>query len=161
MRIIWDSEFKQFEAQLSAGESWTQDQQAVKAAGFRTEGPPRWHWIAFRAAVLTKLKESKPASGLGITPEALGHYKRLLAQEEKNAEVRKALKEARKAAEKDKLESGPEIDWDNIEPGESKIRIQYVPPPAPSLLCSVCRTPVYYYESQDPPICLDCEFEEF
>jgi hypothetical protein len=161
MRITWNPDFKQFEAQLSAGEHWSGDQQAVKAAGFRTEGPPCWRWIAFRAAVLTKLRESKPASGIVITPEALEHYKRLLAQEDRNAEVRKALKEARKAAEKDKQESGPEIDWDHVEPGESKIRIQYVPPPPPSLLCSVCQTPVYYYESQDPPICLDCEFEEF
>jgi hypothetical protein len=161
MRIIWNSEFKQFEAQLTPGEYWTQDQQAVKTAGFRTEGPPEWKWIAFRAAVLTKLRESKPVSGLSITPEALEHYKRLLAQEDRNAEVRKALKEAKKAAEKDKLESGPEIDWEHVEPGESKIWNQYVPPPAPSLLCSVCRTPIYFYESQDPPICLDCEFEEF
>ena len=161
MRIIWDSEFKQFEAQLSNGESWAQDQQAVKAAGFRTEGPPCWRWIAFRAAVLEKLKSANPASVITITPDALANFNRLKAVEDANAAVRKALKEAKKAAEKNRQESGPEIDWEHVEPGESKIWNQYVPPPPPSLLCSVCHTPVYYYESQDPPLCLDCEFEEF
>jgi len=33
----------------------------------------------------------------------------------------------------------------------------FVPPAPPSILCVVCKSPVYFYEKQDPPTCLWCE----
>jgi hypothetical protein len=171
MRIIWSAKFKQFEVQLSSGECWSSDQQIVKSVGFKCEGPPEWRWVAFRAAVLTKLKTVKPMSGLTITPEALENYNRLQAQETANALVKKALKDAKKAQKKEKADTNEEQGtgtsfkydtdgWAIVEPGESKIWNKFIPPAQPSTLCSVCRTPVYWYESQEPPLCLDCEFLE-
>ena len=165
MRIIWNEQFKQFEAELTAGDMWSDDQQAVKAAGFLTEGPPEWKWLTFRVQVLNKLKKSAPKSGIRISPEALSNYKRLLAQKEANDEIIRKLKEAKKDVKKDikkqQAEFQPEIDWENIQPAESTIwQGKYVPPPLPTTLCRVCRIPTYYYESQDPPLCLDCEFAE-
>jgi hypothetical protein len=168
MRIIWDPEFKQFEAQFDAGSNWAPEQQAVKAAGFRTEGPPDWKWVSFRAGVLTKLKSALPASGLSITitPAALTQYQRLKTQEDTNAAVRAALKAHRK--ELGKVEdpskgfefvTGPEgFLIAAIEPGESPI---WKPSPASvsPLRCSVCQTAVYSFEKTDPPTCLDCEFD--
>ena len=167
MRIIWNPEFRQFEAQLSAGEQWASDQQAAKAAGFRTEGPPDWKWVAFRAAVLTKLKSLKPSSGITISPDALGHYNTLKTAEDKNAEVRAALKAHRKELGKVedpasgfKFVPGPEgFLIAEVEPAESKIWNKFVPPALPSLRCRICQSPVYMYELQNPATCLDCEFD--
>ena len=173
MRITWNSQFKQFEAQLTPGEHWAADQQAVKAAGFKTEGPPSWVWLTQRAGPLTKLRTNRPNSGLSITTEALENYNRLEAQETANAAVKKALKDAKKAQKKEKADTDEKHGtgtsfrydadgWAIIELGESKIWNKFIPPVPPSTLCSVCRTPVYWYESQEPLLCLDCEFlEEF
>jgi hypothetical protein len=170
MRIIWNSKFKQFEAQLTTGENWSDDQQAVKQAGFKTEGPPSWVWLTQRAKPLTALRNSKPLSGLTITPQALENYNRLLKQEEANAKVKKQLKEAKKAQKIERQENSgsgsfqyDSEGWAIIEPGESKIwtnKNKYIPPSPPSILCSVCNTPIYFYERQDPPLCLDCEITE-
>ena len=164
MKITWNQEFRQFEALLSAGEYWTSDQQAVKEAGFKTEGPPEWKWLTFRAAVLTKLKSAKPVSGITITPDALTNYQRLKTLEDANAAVKSAFKAARKDMKKDEtslkgFEMSPEGFLSLIvEPAEFKIW-KFVPPPSPPLLCCVCQSPVYFYELQDPPTCLDCEFD--
>jgi hypothetical protein len=158
MKIKWSQEFRQFEAEFSPGPNWALDQQALKEAGFKTSGPPDWVWATGKAGPLTTLRALKPVLGLTITSEALQNYNRLKEQEDRNAEVRKALKEAKKLA---KREFDPKINWDDIKP-EPIFYVRYTPPPPPSTLCSVCRTPVYYYECQDPiPLCLDCEFEEF
>lgn len=165
VRIIWDPNFKQFEAQLSSGESWASDQQAVKAAGFKTEGPPEWRWVAFRAAVLIKLKKANPSSGLTITPEALEHFKTLKTAEDTNATVRAALKAHRKEIGKIedsgkgfKMIMGPEgfliAEIEAGDPSSWKL-----PPMTPPNYCSVCQTAVYSFEKQDPPTCLDCEFD--
>jgi hypothetical protein len=166
VRIIWNLTFKQFEAQLSNGEQWAQDQQAVKMAGFKTEGPPDWKWVAFRAAVLTKLKSAKPASGITITPDALMNYQRLKTLEDANAVVKAQLKAARKEQQIEdpakgfKMTMGPEgFMIADVEPGESKIWNKYIPPDKPAMLCHICQSAVYFYECQNPPTCLDCEFE--
>jgi hypothetical protein len=165
VRIIWDPEFKQFEAQLSSGESWASDQQAVKAAGFKTEGPPEWRWVAFRAAVLTKLKKASPSSGIAITPEALEHFKTLKVAEDANAAVRAALKAHRKEIGKIedpgsgfKYVTGPEgFLIAEIECGETSG--WKFPPVQPPNYCSICQAAVYSFEKQDPPTCMGCEFD--
>jgi hypothetical protein len=168
MKIIWNEQFKQFEAQLTAGEHWSNDQQAAKKAGFRTEGPPNWVWLTQRVKPLIALKKSKPLSGLTITSEALENYNRLLAQEEANAAVKKQLKEAKKAQKEKQIEESGSTSfqydkdgWAVIDPGESTIwseKTKFIPPPLPTELCSVCRTPIYFYEQHEPiALCLDCE----
>lgn len=165
MRIIWNPDFKQFEAQLSSGEHWGQDQQAVKTAGFKTEGPPDWKWVAFRAAVLTKLKSAKPESGITITPDALTNYQRLKTLEDANVAVKIALKAHQKELGKVedptkgfKMVMGPEgFLIAEIEPRDTEIT--KFPPLTPPGKCSVCQAAVYSFEKQDPLTCLDCEFD--
>lgn len=166
MRIIWDSNFKQFEAQLSSGEYWASDQQAVKAAGFKTEGPPDWKWLTHRARPLTILRDSKPQSGLTITSEALQNYNRLKAAEDANLAVKAALKAHRKELGKVedptkgfKMVMGPEgFLIAEVEPGDTEIT--NFPPLTPPSKCSVCQATVYSFERQEPtPLCLDCEFD--
>ena len=126
MRIIWNPDFKQFEAQLDAGSNWATEQQAVKAAGFKTEGPPDWKWVTFRAGNLIKLKVANPSLNLTITPEALEHFKTLKTAEDANAAVRAALKAHRKEVGKIedsgsgfRMVMGPEgFLIADIEPGE-------------------------------------------
>jgi hypothetical protein len=167
VRIVWNSQFKQFEAQING--DFKTEQEAIKEAGFRGEGPPEWKWVAFRAAVLTKLKESK--LNLTITTEALEHYNRLKAQDDANKAVLDQLKEAKKKLKKeekqtasleeyrpDELEHG-EFSYVKIAPGEPILN-KYIRPKPPLTLCSICQTPVYYYECQEPLLCLDCEFAE-
>ena len=164
MKIIWNAVFRQFEAVLTQGPNWSNDQQSVKSAGFKTEGPPNWVWLTQRALPLTTLRDSKPLSGLTITSDALENYKRLKAQEDLNAAVKAQFKAARKDLKKDEtslkgFEMSPEGFLSLIvEPVEFKIW-KLIPPPSPLLLCRVCQSPVYFYESQNPPICLDCEFD--
>jgi hypothetical protein len=101
MRILWNENEKQFEAQLTKGEMWQADQAAASDAGFRTAGPPAWIWRATRAAVLDKLKTNRPASGLTITKEALDAYNRLRAIEDRDAELKKFAKEQKKLQKKE------------------------------------------------------------
>ena len=171
MKIIWSREFKQFEAQLTAGENRVDDQQAVKTAGFITDGPPNWVWLTHRVKPLIALRKLKPLSGLTITQEALTNYNRLLAQEEANEAVKKQLKEAKKVQKEKQNEESDSTSfqydkdgWAIIDPGESTIwseKTKFIPPAPPTELCSVCRTPVYFYEQHEPILlCLDCEFPD-
>jgi hypothetical protein len=165
MRIIWNPAFKQFEAQLTPGAQWSDDQQAVKAAKFLTEGPPEWRWVAFRTKCLDALRKNKPQSGLTITPEALEHYKILKIAEDKNAAVKAALKAHRKEIGKIedlgsgfKYAMGPE----GFLIAEIELGVPSgwkFPPTQPPNRCSVCQTAVYSFECQEPLLCLDCEFD--
>ena len=154
------------------------DLAAVKAAGFRTTGPPSWTWWTTKLAVLNKLRENKPASGLTIAEDAYQAYLRLSEIEAKNAEVRakfapikaeqdKVKKERKKKEVHDQtyiavtIPSKPGSDFDYIgaedlpplPPFESKNPI----PPHLGPWCCVCSAPVYPYELLNPPTCLFCE----
>jgi hypothetical protein len=156
MKITWNPEEKRFETAPSPTTFYS-DKESLSQAGMKCTGPPTWIWWTGKSATLSALR--KLATGMTISPEARQNYDRLLAQETANAAILKQLKEARKAQKRAEVETGPEIDWDSIEPTE-EIHRKYVPPSPPSIVCTVCCTPVYYYESQDPPLCLDCEFAD-
>lgn len=102
MRIVWNKNEQQFEAQLAQGDAWRNEQAIASGAGFKTDGPPAWVWRTRKAAVVTKLKESRSSlSALSITYEALDAYNRLLAIEQKNAELKAWAKEQKKKLERD------------------------------------------------------------
>ena len=172
MRIVWNLTENRFEAQFDQGSNWLACKDAVSAAGFKTAGPPTWTWFSIRSLALTKLRENRPVSGLTITPEALEKYNSLKVQDEANLAVKAEYQKVRKALKKEqqlneRCATGPQLQADpelgecfKVEPGESRIWNKPVVPPPPTILCHICRTPVYAYELQDPPTCLDCEFPE-
>lgn len=155
-----------FEVEFSA--DFQGDLSAVKAAGFKTDGPPSWVWWTTKVPVLQKLRENRPASGLTITPEGLEIYKQLEEAFSKNAAVKaeaaKVIKAQKKAREEErhytpvvipegKIWIGPE-DLPPTPPFVSSTII----PPSPSLRCITCKDPVYKeFELAEPPICLWCE----
>jgi hypothetical protein len=170
VRIIWNSVENRFEAELTPGPLWSQDKDAASQAKFSCTGPPAWIWYTVKPSVLTALQANRPTSGLTITPEALQNYQRLKAQSDANAAVRAQLEIAKKAQKKARkyaaemavpgetdVEHG-EFTYLRVEPRESRIWAdKYTPPVPPSLHCHVCQTPVYFYECQNPPTCLNCE----
>jgi hypothetical protein len=173
MRITWNDELKEFRAELSQGSEWQKEQQTAKSCGFKSTGPPDWIWRTTKAAVLTKLRNSRALVGLTtltVTPDARQNYDRLVIVENANAEVLKQLKDSKKAQKKESQESGAhgagfEYDqngWAIIEPADSTIwqHVKYKAPSPPADLCTVCSTPVYFHEKHDPPVCLECEFSE-
>ena len=106
MRILWNENEKQFEAQFAIGEQWQSDKDAAQAAGFRTDGPPAWRWLTAKASVLTKLKAQASADALhvpalSITREAMGAYNRLRTIEDRDAELKKFAKEQKKLQKKE------------------------------------------------------------
>ena len=157
------------------------DLAAVKAAGFRYDGAVRvWH--TNKLAVLNKLRENKPASGLTIAEDAYQAYLRLSEIEAKNAEVRKQfapIKEEQDKAKKIRKKKevhdqtyiavnvppkpGQDFDYVGAEdlppmsPFEFKNHI-ILPHPGP--WCHDCAAPVYFYELQNPPTCLWCEINK-
>ena len=173
MRITWNQQLREFQAELSPGLEWQTEQQTAKSSGFKSSGPPEWLWTTSKAAVLTKLKAARQSGGLTvltIAASALENYNRLVAVEAANAEVLKQLKDAKKAQKKDREESGVggsgfEYDADGyaiIDKGDSPIWTmeKYKVSVFPTERCTVCHTPVYLYEKHDPPVCLECEFSE-
>jgi hypothetical protein len=100
LRIIWDDQENRFLAELTINEQWREDMEAAKAAGFKTNGPPQWHWYATKASALNKLRENKPKSGLVLTEVALSHYQSLNQKEEQKAALKKQFKTAQKQAKK-------------------------------------------------------------
>jgi len=105
MRIIWDDQENRFLAELTPGEQWRQDMEAVKAAGFRTTGPPAWQWYAGTVETLENIRENPPKSGLLITEQALEKYKPLLEKFQQKQELRKQFKQAQKTAKKQSKDS--------------------------------------------------------
>lgn len=168
MNINWHPIERVFFAEFSA--DFAGDLEAVKAAGFKPLGvPPPWIWHAPSPGIkaLTKLRGSRPASGLTISPEALAIYQPLAEQEEKNEVVRKQVAELKKQKKKEKKQRAQETG--NCQIPEGKIWIEaedlpptppfvsiFIPPPTPDLLCFVCQQPVYFYEYPDIPMCLWC-----
>jgi len=172
MRITWNQELREFQAELSPGLEWQKEQQTAKSSGFKSTGPPDWIWRTTKASVLTKLRNSRVEAGLTtltVTPDARAEYDKLLVVEAANAAVLKELKDAKKTQKKDLAESGAsgfEYDadgWAIIDAGDSPIWTieKYKVSAFPTERCSVCQTPVYHYEKHDPvPVCLECEFSE-
>jgi hypothetical protein len=169
MNIRWDSVGRIFIAELTSGESWQSGLDAVKAAGFRTTGPPEWLWYAPPPGIkaLERLRAKKPASGLTITPEAFAVYRPLAEQDAKNAEVRKAAAELNKANKKQKKKVEQEATASELMPAEKEYitaadlppmppsENRYTPPAPPTTLCFICLSPLYFYEL--PDICIFCE----
>ncbi len=176
MRITWNAAENRFEAELTPGNLWSQDQQAAQISGFRTTGPPAWTWYATKAAVLTKLRLNKPSSGLTITTEALKEYNRLKSVEDLNETVKAQLKQAKKAIQKEK-KTAPITDEvqavrEGLIPeywrGKSSVTRDDLPPecflefsmpeyPFAGPLCHGCNDPICQFEIQNPPTCLWCE----
>ena len=103
MRILWNENEKQFEAQFATGDQWQADKDAAQAAGFRTDGPPAWRWYTEKAATLTKLKASASTlsfSPISITREAMDAYNRLRKSEESVEELKEYAKQQKKLQKK-------------------------------------------------------------
>ncbi|VVB50910.1 Uncharacterised protein [uncultured archaeon] len=155
-----------FEAEFS---DFSGDMAAVKAAGWKCDGPPGWTWHSRTAAGVVRLREKhRPASGLTITPEAKAAFASLLKCEEQNAEVKKQLQKARKETEKKRISEDPANEIPIPEKGyigkedlsPSKVSYTpYAPPPKPATLCVYCGDPVYaLFDRTEPyPYCLWCE----
>jgi hypothetical protein len=165
MNIRWDTIDRIFIAEFSS--DFHGDLSAVKAAGFRTDGPPLWRWYAPSPGIkaLNRLRANRPFSGLTISPEALGVYTPLAIQEEKNDVVKKQLAKFKKAQKKEvkkqELQSSPTLTeskiWIGYEdlPAAIAYKPSFVIPPPPDLKCGSCGQPVYFYEL--PALCLWCE----
>jgi hypothetical protein len=174
MRITWNSQESRFEAELTSGPMWASDKDCLSAAKFSCSGPPIWTWFCTRSTALVALRENRPQSGLTITPEALERYTALKALEAANTEVKAQLDLAKKALRKEQkyqeqiappaeheMEHGQDFDYNKVSDNKPVWFVPPVIPPPPTILCHVCRTPVYFYERQEPsPVCLDCEFPE-
>lgn len=165
MNLRWNGSLRCFEAEFSS--DFQGDLAAVKAAGFKTDGPPNWVWYSNKAEPLNKLRESRPASGLTINPDAKEQFAALHAVELNNAKVKAELAGHKKALKK-KLKTEevqvthavhipPKgyIEASDLPPVESLCK-QFIPPDKPTTLCIICADPVYFYEQQNPPTCLWC-----
>lgn len=171
MNISWHPVERVFIAEF---DDFHGDLEAAKAAGFKPLGvPPPWIWHAPAPGIkaLNRLRENRPASGLTISPDALEIYKPLAETEAKNAAVKAQLaeqkKELKKKLQKEQKESS-KCDW--LPVGKEYLDVEdlppmppseraYIPPPPPDLKCRECNQPVYFYEQQNPPLCLFCEKE--
>lgn len=164
MNLRWSGTFRRFEAEFS---DFQGDLAAVKAAGFKPDtSSGAWVWWTAKSAVLTKLRNNKPASGLTITPEAREQYTALAALDAKNAEVKAALQKHQKEQKK----TPPKDSMKMCDLGFACISKEDLPPMPPfaqprpqanldpnAMKCIICETPTYFYEKQDPPTCLWCE----
>jgi hypothetical protein len=173
MNIRYNAVAGRFEAERYA----TVDVPAIKAAGFKTEGPPTWVWHTNRVPVVEKLRADKPPSGLTIDDDARVMYTTLKESFDRNsaikAEARK-LSLTQKKEEKQVAQALPQPADDCpmdgtlppclFEGRELKrpgyLSSAYVPPAHPGPWCVMCKDPVYFYEMLAPwPICLSCEKE--
>lgn len=159
MRLIWNPKEFCFEAEF---QDFQNDLDAVKAAGFKTTGPPDWKWFTFKIAVLEKLRKHRPLSGLTILEDALEHYKRLRKEEDVRAALLAELKQKKKHKPPEKLgdyavPEGQEFGYNCVEDIEPTVRIGYIPPVWAGPNCHICNGRVDFYELQSPPTCLYCE----
>lgn len=175
MNLRWNGELHRFEAELGSG-GFRADLEAVKAAGFKCDGPPSWVWHSAKALPLKYLREHRPPV-LTIQDDARAQYERLLPIEEKNQEVRAELKKAKKEIRKQQAKVERQAELVEIciphKPGELYDFLgaedlppmpprenAYVRPPSPTVLCYVCKEPVYefeYAEGTENPACLWCQ----
>jgi hypothetical protein len=167
VRILWDNSEKRFQAELTQGDSWRDDMEYVKGAGFRTTGPPHWIWYTGKIEVLNKLRKHRPKSGLMITEQALEQFNLLKKKFDEKAELKKTFSKATKAAKK--ASKDPEIsgmvelcipDKGYLDASDFPVLLStraYIPPPGPKETCLICEDPLYQYERH--LICLFCEKE--
>lgn len=134
--------------------------ESVRAAGFKTTGSPSWIWHTQKPAVLNKLRDLKPKSGLTITELAFEKYKFLNDQETRKQELKKEFLNRKKQHEQSK-DTWPEYDdpetglrCKKVAPLETEFVMQYTPPPAPELSCFMCGSPLYLFDYSD--LCLWC-----
>lgn len=169
MNLRWSPSCQRFEAEFA---DFSGDLSAVKAAGFKTDGPDTgWIWHSHKIAVVNKLRENKPASGLTITPEALAVYQPMAALEEQNNDVRKKLADFKKSQKKKIVKQERETVtinvfreltvekwWLGAEDFPPYICTEkvFIPAAPPELRCSACSDPVYWYEYPEIPLCLWC-----
>lgn len=160
MRITWTN--NRFEAELTPGELWRDDKDAIQNAGFRTDGPPDWTWFTQKASTLNKLRDNKPKSGLSITELALEKYQSLNKQDEEKAALKKQFEQAKKQAAKSVedtneyyVDDSTGITCIKVKPGNKLQYTKYVPPAVPEERCMICDDPIYFFESEN--ICLSCE----
>lgn len=171
MNLRWNGSYRRFEAEFSA--DFNGDLAAIKAAGFKTDGPPEWVWYSYKAEPLTKLRENRPASGLTITPEARGQFTPMVAMEANNAKLKaelaahnKTLKKKLKTADQDtKASAGPKMKM--CEEGYLCISVEDLPPKPPyqntkappwtGPRCTICDFPLLPFELHDPNVCMWCE----
>lgn len=168
MNIRWNITEKRFEAEFV---DFQGDLATVKAAGFKTSGPPEWLWFTTNVVVLNKLRKNRPASDLEIYPEALAIYNTLNEQFEQTKKIKKELARQRLLARQQKisqpepvLDETGEIDWSKTKwwigkedlpaPPEFKFSVAITPPP--DLKCRDCGSPVYDFEYPEIPQCLWC-----
>ena len=167
MNLKWNASLSRFEAEFS---DFHGDLAAVKAAGFKTDGRPDWIWYTYKAEPLNKLRETRPVSGLTITPDAKQQFAVLYAVEERNAKTKAELAEHTKALKKKIKEETHEGTTLVIVPAKGYIEAsdlppftpictQFNPPNKPSTVCIICGDPVWFYERQNPPVCLWCEIK--
>lgn len=171
MHLKWNSTERRFEAELGSG-GFRADLEAVKAAGFKTDGADSgWIWYSLKAMPLKWLRENRPPI-LTITTEARVEYERLLPVEENNARLKAELDVHKKALKKtldaEKRQSSkkalviPEkgyIDAEDLPPFPPSEK-KYVAPPPPTTLCFICYSPIYpyeYSEGTENPACLWCQ----
>lgn len=159
MRIIWNSTESRFDAELTPGELWRDDMDAVRSAGFKTTGAPNWIWNAHKASALNKLRSKPPKSGLTISELALEKYNFLNDQDTRKQELKKEFLRQKKLhdsrdtwAEYDDPETG--LRCKIVAPAETKFVMEYVPPAAPDLSCFMCGAPLYLFDLDDT--CLWC-----
>jgi hypothetical protein len=163
MRVVWDSNEFRFLAELTPGDLWREDMEAVKAAGFKTTGPPSWEWYCFKASCLNKLRKNKPKSGVVLTELAFEKYKQINQREEQKAALKKEFEKAKKEAKKSEKSAACDTYVDPlwgpcivVKPADKPFANLFVPPAPPKELCMICDEPIYFYEHL---VCLWCEKE--
>lgn len=173
MNIRYNQTLRRFEAEFSA--DFGGDLTAVKAAGFRTDGPPVWIWWTDKIKILNGLREHKPESGLTINQDAWEVYESLAKMDAKNVEVKQQFAEVKKKVKKEQTQEEQEkiaepfiipegklwLGLEDFSPKPPFISVLPAPPPHPTLLCHICHEPVFFYEKQNPPTCLWCETQTF
>lgn len=147
------------------------EQPRVKAAGFRTDGPPAWVWYAFKSEPLTKLRSDKPAI-LNINADARVEYTRLKEVEDRNAATKALLavekKKLKKKLNNDKLDAlKPGEYFDEgagfvclvVKPSPTPWVPKFEKPAPPETTCFICDSPVYSYEygEDQRPSCMWCQ----
>jgi hypothetical protein len=165
MRVIWDDKDNRFLAELTPGEQWREDMEAVKAAGFKTDGPPAWSWHTTKASVLNKLRENRPKSGLVLTEVALTHYQTINQKEEEKTALKKQFKQAQKLAKKTEKFPERKTYFDEelqitclfVEPKTTEFTMPKISTVTSADRCMVCEDPLYCYDYN--LICIWCKKE--
>jgi len=161
MRIVWD-EANHFQAELTSGDLWSDDKNALQVAGFRTSGPPDWIWSTSKSANLNKLKKLSPKSGIILTELALSKYQAQEKHAAEKAALKKQYKKLRTEADRDlkqpkyKTAVDPDLGFTYLVVEPKPSNFVWTPPKRnlPDGFCIVCG--VGLYAPDYPDICLWC-----